>query len=244
MTHVTVPLHAIRLFHLILHLDNGALSRVKSDPDSVEARVKRPPIEGCFPRSPASPFVSIVIIEWCLRITRSHALPQTSQSARSRSSPITPAYLVYRLDDSRTTRTDGRNNAYQRPGAGGTFILELILKCILYIHPFFFYTSGERNCSRSRARMYTQFRGRTRSLRLQNTRTRKPFVPTRRHLGRVRARRWRVINMQEKNDPYRSTRGLRTTPNASVNVSIETAVSLKGTPKKSIWDLRPRTIHV
>ena len=65
------------------------LSRVKTDPDSIEARVKRTPIEGCFPRSPASPFVSIIIIERCLRITRSHALPQTSQSARSRSSPIT-----------------------------------------------------------------------------------------------------------------------------------------------------------
>lgn len=50
--------------------------------------------------------------------------------------------------------------------------------------------------------------------------------------------------MQEKNDPYQSTRGLRTTPNANVNVSIETAVSLKRTPKKSIWDLAPRTIHV
>ena len=49
--------------------------------------------------------------------------------------------------------------------------------------------------------------------------------------------------MQEKNDPYQSTRGLRTTPNATVNVSIETAVSLKRTPKKSIWDLGPRTIE-
>ena len=49
--------------------------------------------------------------------------------------------------------------------------------------------------------------------------------------------------MQEKNDPCQSTRGLRRIPNANVNVSIETAVSLKRTPKKSIRDLCPRTIE-
>lgn len=128
-----VRLHAIRLSHLILHLDSAVPclgSKVTRTPS--KRGLKHRQLKAAFQDPLSSPFVSIIIIELAPTL---FLRPRKALEAEARQSP--PAYLGYRLDDSRTTRTDGRNNACQTPGVGGTFILELILKCILYFIPFF-----------------------------------------------------------------------------------------------------------